>query len=170
MEHLMPSFDNVSPINQTIKKYTEGKVAKDIVSLNILLQSALANTKQAIETHRIIVRCDELPTIEGDKQALEKLLNTIVDLIVSYPPVGIKQFLYVQCKEEEQSAYSVINGTKHYTFQFHTNIALDNYWQITHQPELKECELIAEKHNGRFIINNIESGCLFTLQLSGKPL
>ena len=166
------SFNNVSPINAIVHNPIESALAKDIVSLNQILKNALAKTQPSIETHRIIVRCDELPTVEGCKKDMEKLLQAIVTFITSYPPAGIKQFLYVQCKEEEinSDTLTVSDKTKLYTIQFHTNIALDAYWQITHQAELKECGQIAEKHSGRFIINNIESGCLFTLHLSGKSL
>ena len=172
MEHSRSSLNNVPPINSGLHHYTNGDQAKELVSLSKILKEALAKTHSTIDTHRIILRCDELPSIEGDKALLEKLFVTIINFIVSHPPAGIKQFLYVQCKEEllGSDTISSVAGAKFYTIQFHTNIALADYWQIVHQSELTACELIAEKHGGRFIINNMESGCLFTLHLSGKPI
>jgi light-regulated signal transduction histidine kinase (bacteriophytochrome) len=147
---------------------TNMNIMYEEVILGKILQAVLHKTKSALEAHRVIVRCDELPTIKGNGADFENLFHNIITIMLDHPPVPGKQYLYVQCKEADEEGNKQAGQHKLYIIQFHLNLALSDYWQVKHNVGLKMCQQIAETYKGGFIINNTNTGCLFTLSLPGK--
>ncbi len=169
MEYLGMSVNQIHP---PLMNWERCGSPGNTVSLNAVLKQAISQIKSTIEADRVIIRCDSLPTLEANKDEFEKLFQNIFLFILKQPPVNSKQFLYVQCGEEAATGLLPIvkEGYKTYTIQFHFNAQLDEYWQLQYKNEINECNAIAGKYNGGIHINTMNSGCLLTLCLSGKPL
>lgn len=168
MEHTIPSAFNtpqpfVPPYSDTV--YEE-------VELSKTLHQALLKIQGVIESHRIIIRCEQLPVLRGNSDHFKKLFDVILSLVLSEPPAGSKQFLYVKCEEEEIAEDVLVLSGHHKTYiiHFHSNILLGAFWPTAYQHLITECEQIAKTYSGSFSYTHLNSGSLFTLRLSGKPL
>lgn len=166
MEHFISSAFTTP--SQSVPPYSE----PGDVDLNKVLEQALTAAYNIIEPQRIIIRCDRLPVLQGNQPHFDKLFDHIMQLVLSEPSAGNRQFLYVRCEEEEMDKEDLpVSGhNKTYIIQFHSNIILYAYWQIAYQPILSDCEQIAKTYGGSFTYTQLNSGSLFTLRLAGKPL
>jgi len=169
MNHIIPSALNNPSSNHLPVPNGE---PVEVADLNYILKQALLKIKDVMEGHSIIMRCDQLPVIEGRQQDFLKLFQTIMQFVLSRPPVASKQFLYIKCEEEElaKEVMDLSGPAKTYIIQFYTNTSFDAYWQAGQQPLLAQCEQIANSYSGSFAYTQFNSGCLFTLRLSGKPI
>lgn len=167
MEHFHPSGFNMP--QQSVPPYSEDCTNVD---LNQILQQALSIAKDIVEPHRIIIRCDSLPTVFGNPYQFKRLFTGILQLVLSDSLSGSRQFLYVRCEEEvmDKDVLSASGCDKTYIIQFHSNIILDAYWQTAYRPILADCEQIAKTYSGNLAYTQLNSGSLFTLRLAGKSL
>ena len=117
----------------------------------------------------VIMRCDQLPVVFGNRNELRILCDHLADLILSYPPAGSKLFLYVECDDSTNDSVSFDGDFRNYEINFHSNMAAGDDWQNAHDATLAECSRIVSAHNGSFIHKKHEhSGCIFSIILSGK--
>jgi hypothetical protein len=116
----------------------------------------------------IIVRCETLPQIKGNRQEILNLFRMLTKMITSNRPAGPRLFLYVDCSEEIREAGQE-QDFKNYQVRFYTNITAADEWRIANSAALSDCERIVANHKGKFQVNNIyNTGCLFTISLAGK--
>lgn len=136
----------------------------DFLSLNDLFNERFRKAQTRLEQLNLIVRCESLPRITGNREEITLLIDTLLSMILQQPPVGSKLFLYVDCEEMR-------NGKEagRYLIKFHTNLTTNDVWKEVNREELALCERIVARHDGTFSVNNISNtGCLFSLFLPGK--
>lgn len=140
------------------------------INLNELMQQHLLKI-QLEKKISPIIRSEQLPGIEANRTAIGYVLETVIRIIFSYPPVGRKSFLYINCDEENKGTLDIdlTNGFKRYIISFHTNVNSVGSLNTLHQKAIDECTSILKKYGASFTANEIRSaGCLFSISLLGK--
>jgi hypothetical protein len=136
-----------------------------ILSLNDIFRESMQGSYAYPD---IIVRCETLPQIKGNREEIMKLFRMLTKMITSNRPAGPRLFLYVDCSEEMREA-GLEQDFKNYLIKFYTNITAAEEWRISHSAALSDCEKIVANHKGKFQVNNIyNTGCLFAISLAGK--
>lgn len=135
------------------------------LDLNDVFKASMKKAQEEMKNLKVIVRCESLPQIEGSYQAMLKLFDHLLSMIVQHPPKNSRLFLYVDCEEDTNDC----NGQKHYLIKFNTNIAVAENWKLINSHILINCRQILSNHNGTLMVNNISNaGCLFIVSLPGK--
>jgi hypothetical protein len=119
----------------------------------------------------IIIRCETLPVIEGDKKNIVRVFEDIVQMIISHSPTGARLFLYVNCEEENKEAINpeLVKTNKRYKVNFHTNISTDEVWKTAHEKTIAGCKALLAQYGAGFTVNEVKlTGCLFSISLLGK--
>ncbi|HVK97168.1 MAG TPA: hypothetical protein VM368_05090 [Flavisolibacter sp.] len=139
--------------------------------MNDVLQRALQKYQNEIIKGNIIIRCDELPEVEGNEQELELMFKNIISIIIDNDLLSNKQFLYVNCTNGsiDAQASNIKDDCKYFEIQFKTNVSAAIIWQRADKYKITECEKIVSKHSGKLKMNIINStGCLLSIILPGK--
>lgn len=137
------------------------------VSMNELFQAAVKKAQEQASGVGIVVRCEELPEVEGKREPMKNFLEMLMGFMLEQFSDGHKLFLHVSCEEIKDGATP--EEQKHYHIRFHTNIAPDTQWKAVHKDQLSQCQQIISAHGGTFMVNNINNaGYLFSITLPGK--
>ena len=148
-----------------------GSVQSPAFSLNDVFQERMRKAKDLHEHLHVVVRCEQLPHIEGNREEIGKLFDSMISMIVNSMAAGSKLFLHIDCEEvtivpEELPGTSEKNA---FQIRFYTNSAIDEAWKESHAQALLRCQLIAAGHHGSFTLNHLrQTGCLFSLTIPGK--
>jgi hypothetical protein len=138
----------------------------ETVSLNEIFKECMKEVQSQFEVN-IIVRCQSLPDIQGNKQELSCLFHTLMTMIVGHSNASSRLFLYVDCEEEIFSGSDSLETNKNFIIRFHSNISITEDWEKLNEEALEKCNNILSYHNGNFKVN-LNSGCLFSLTFPGK--
>lgn len=137
-----------------------------MLSLNEIFRESMRKAQAEVDNLQVIVRCENLPKIEGNQKEMMQLFDNLLSMILNHPPKNSKLFLYVDCEEDEENSK---NAEKRYIIKFNTNIAAHEDWKVINSQALINCRQILSGHNGSLVVNHINStGCLFILSLPGK--
>lgn len=143
----------------------------DLVDLNQVLQTTFTIVKPRLASLQTIIRCDALPVVEGSIQTFHLLFRNMIDMIINYPPVSSKLFIYIKCERSDQEVIDLTlpAGYGRYEISFHTNINNRGDWEKANYDKLAECRFLSETCIGSFTSHSISNtGCLFTLKVPGK--
>ncbi len=117
----------------------------------------------------VVVRCENLPVIRGNREECMRLFNILTESIFSAPPNGSKRFLYVDCEEDKSLQTPPGEGFQWFRIRFHTNITTGESWMKAHQEALDDCTRILSAHGANFAAHHINhTGCLFSITVAGK--
>jgi hypothetical protein len=148
-----------------------GSVHSPAFSLNEVFQERMRKA-QGLHGHlHLVVRCEQLPHMEGNREEIGRLFDSMISMMVNPVPEGSKLFLHIDCQE-----VSFVSGEQHelseknaFQIRFYTNSAIDEAWKEVHAQALLRCQLIAAGHHGSFTLNHLrQTGCLFSLTIPGK--
>src|SRR5215212_9454795 len=117
----------------------------NFISLNGLFNESMRKAQTHLQNLNVIVRCEFLPDIKGDKGEMTILLDTLISLVVSHPSAGSKLFLYVDCEAENSSDVldlSLEEGCKRYLIKFYSNILSNENWKEYNKDLLVKCQYI----------------------------
>lgn len=150
------------PEKRSELKYTQ---ALPMLSLNDILRESM----EPLHLHQdMVVRCEHLPHVKGQKEELVRLFTMLMRLIISQKQSWTKLFLYVNCDEGKKDSL-LEPGFKNYIIKIHTNISTSDAWKEMNDHILCGCEKIVHSHSGVLQVNNIyNTGCLFAISLAGK--
>jgi hypothetical protein len=143
-----------------------------VVSLNEVFKDALNQVQGQMSNVNLVIRCESLPSIEGNPEDLQLLFRTLVNVIFdSARNANTKLFLHIDCAVEhtDLSDSTGEENLKKYLIKFHTNITSNQHWEKANERDLGRCREILSKHNGIFVVNGVGgNGCLFTMTVPGK--
>jgi hypothetical protein len=160
----MPDIYSVSSVpTKAGKKETAVKG----VNANFVLQQVLKQLN-AEARKEIILRCDELPMLQGKEEEIQTLFSSLLQMIFIKKDSVPQLFLHIHCKNGLEEPL-LAGGWKLYTIQFNTNIAPCANWMQEHSHEFKTMAALVQKHNGSLEIAEAQ-GCIFSLSLPGKLL
>ena len=140
------------------------------INLNGVVREVLQRLQQGMGLD-IIVRCEVLPVIEGDRKNIVRVFDNIAHMIISHLPTGTRLFLFVDCEEEmkEVSGPELVKTNRRYKLNFHTNISTNEAWKTAHEKTIDGCRTLLAQYGASFTVNEIRStGCLFSISLLGK--
>ncbi|MGZ3848813.1 MAG: hypothetical protein ACXVKI_06770 [Flavisolibacter sp.] len=156
-----------SQINDPVPR-DENANQKELVNLNEAMQQSLQRF-QNIRNSNIIIRCENLPVMEGATSGMSRAFDEILGMIVPHPPSGSKLFLHIDCEQERMENGDPARIRKVYTIHFHTNCQADETWRMANRETIENCSLLLAQYGASFTMNNIKaSGCLFSISLPGK--
>lgn len=143
-----------------------GLATKRGADLNTILGSVLHNLDHSQSS---VIRCDELPTVEGNVEELTKAFQYILDFILSDPPERTTLFLHIKCEiaRTDYIDLSVKAAHKRYKVSFHTNSGADG--EDFPEQQKNYCMSCLADLKGQFNVNTEPgTGWLFTLEVPGK--
>ncbi|HVG42104.1 MAG TPA: hypothetical protein VM888_10885 [Chitinophagaceae bacterium] len=146
---------------------------KEIVDLNEVVKDCLSAVENELQRINAIVRYDALPLISGNKKKLLALFSNLFHSIIKHPPKATKLFIYVRSQRSSSDIMdlSLPDGYQNFTISVHTNILCNEAWQKVYEKALLENSSLLHSIGGFFTFNSIvNTGCLYTLQLPGKPI
>lgn len=147
---------------KTAKKATPAKY----VNANAVFQSILQQL-DAEERKDVVLRCDEMPLLDGDEGDIKNLFAGLLQLILQQRKAVSRLFLHIHCTAAETDTPA--KGWQPHTIQFHTNIIPQADWRRTSAQALNDITILVEKINGSLEISEGQ-GCFFALSLPGKPV
>ena len=141
-----------------------------LLSLNEVFRESMRKVQPGFDNVKIIVRCEHLPQIKGNRDDMDYLFEALIRMIIGHPASGERLFLYVDC---EETAAEIIDdpfakGFKGYTIKFRTNISPNENWADANMQTLAKCRQILSLHNAIFHVNSNNKGCLFSFSMPGK--
>jgi hypothetical protein len=140
------------------------------VSLNDVFREALRKVEGLLSRDNLIVRCDNLPLVNGTKEELKLVFDTLIEVIFASTSRS-RLFLHVGCSENQldDKQPSPTNNMKRYQIRIQTNINMDKGWKDRHRDRFDTCEQILSKLDGMFSVHAVsDAGCLFTITVPGK--
>jgi hypothetical protein len=151
-------FISGTPLTQT------QKVAEACsTSLDNLMQQTLQTLKQDIERQNVIVRCDTLPDVQGNRGDMQAVFTNILNSIINYPTES-RLYIYINySKDGHQVNGDIIELSKGPAIHFHTNLRADGAWQQHHTFLLKQCHEMLYKFGAALVISDYPSGSLFSI-------
>jgi hypothetical protein len=133
------------------------------VELNDIFKEVMKKYHTIRQSPNLIVRCENLPVVEGINNILLKIFANLIGIIINSFDQPSKLFLYIDCKEE------TTNKTKQYTIKFNANIPAREHWLEKHQAVLTGCEKKLSVYGGCLTVNyGGVPGCLFSIMLPAK--
>jgi hypothetical protein len=139
-----------------------------VFSLNEIFKESMSKVQSELSQANIIVRCENLPQITGNRQEISEAFETLIRMILRRPSGDAKLYLFLDCAETSGAGTSDA-GSKSYTIKFRTNILPGENWEDLHRHSLDRCRKILLVHQAVFLVNsNNANGCLFSISLPGK--
>ena len=119
---------------------------------------------------KIVVRCENLPVIKGNREDVAQLFEGLIRIILSYSDTTAQVFLYIDCEDMERgrSAHVTSEEYKIYAIKFRTNISPDSNWMQVHADALARYKQLLSIHNAIFHVNSTNAGCMFSISVPGK--
>lgn len=136
------------------------------VNTNAVFQSILQQL-DAEERKAIVLRCDDMPQLQGSEEELKNLFSVLLQLILQEKDTVSRLFLHINCVARQQDSPALAG--EQYTIQFNTNIVVSANWCKVHAQQLASIALQLQKNNGS-LETAVAQGCFFSLSLPGKPL
>lgn len=143
----------------------------NLINLNEVFQRSLELNHQGINKSAPVIRCDNLPYVNGDPGQMLKLFNLLLQMVLSKLPTACSSFIYIKCELEKEDVIdmTIEAGFKKYCIYIFSNTLHIKEWIENFQQELTELKNICSNINGSFKENtSSETGCLFTITLPGK--
>lgn len=136
------------------------------INLNEMIRQALNPFMVAGRNKDVIVRCTDMPQIQGDPVLLKEVCNDLVRMIMLYPGTS-KRFLHIKCEEKFLLPNS--NPGREFLIEFHTNLTTDHNWKQLNQETIIACQEKLLKFQAFLTVHEISTtGCLFSISLQGK--
>jgi len=146
-----------------------GNFTGNLVSLHTVFRESLEKVKAGFDLVRLIVRCEPLPHIYGNREAIAELFENLVRIILSSHAPGYKFYLSIRC--DEDNANPSYEDLKSYLIRIHANISTSGEWNAVNAAALLRCNFIVAGLNGNLQVNNImNTGSLFSISLPGKMI
>lgn len=143
-----------------------GLATKRGADLNTILGRVLSETG---DLRTSVIRCDELPVVQGDEEDLTRTFLYVLDFILSCPPAENTLFLHIKCEIARTDYIDLSFDTTHkmYTITFHSNSEAEGR-DFPHEQK-KYCMNCLSGIKGQFNVNTEPgTGWLFTLEVPGK--
>ncbi len=141
------------------------------VDLNKLTQRIFELNKARLDKLQAIIRCDNLPSVEGDETHWFDLFQNLIVIIIEHPPQGSKLFIYIKCGKvkDDVTDLTVTNNVQRFEICFYTNNSDNEPDSETNIAQLKRCADICIENKSSLVYHELKNaGCLFTLNLWGK--
>src|SRR4051812_35230210 len=120
----------------------------NLLPLDLVFQESMEKVKSGFDLIRIVVRCEPLPQIYGEKQALNELFENLIRMILSSSPPGYKLFLFVGCDvQKDQEPKNNQQEMNTFLIRFHTNITTGEEWKSQNAAAIHRCNFIIASHN-----------------------
>jgi len=142
---------------------------QESINLNEMLRLALKPFLVAGRNKEIIVRCADLPFINGDPVLIREVFNELVRMIMQIPG-GSKRFLHIKC-EEQLPLSRQRQAVCSFRINFHTNLITDHNWKLINHEAILTCQEKLSSCGTELNVQEIvTTGCLFSISLQGKIL
>lgn len=142
-----------------------------LINLNQVFQTSLELYQETITKSSPIIRCDILPSVQGDSVQMQQLFNLVIKMILLNLPIVNNLFIYIKCDgaKDEVMDLSIPAGFNKYSINVFSNAIHILERADKFEQEISECKTICTKNNGHFEEHtSSDSGCLFTISLFGK--
>ena len=149
-----------SPVENTLVKW---------IDTNLVLKNVLQSL-HAEEKGKIVLRCDHLPLIKGDKPTFANLFRGLLQMILQKKEEVTTLFLHISCTANEKTQMAKA-GSCFFTIQFNTNIVPCTAWFEKNRVLLNELSDLIARNNGYLVVNQFKAGgCIFSVSLPGKAV
>ena len=142
------------------------------VNMNQILQQLFAKEQQRIESHKVLIRCDQLPYVFINASKIAQVCQSVLQMILEHPPAKGKLFLYIKCgvmSDNETIDLTLPRGAQKFEVLFNSNSQHLPGWDNHYQSTLKDCNTILQQYGGTFHYRkNSENSYLFQMILPGK--
>jgi hypothetical protein len=118
------------------------------------------------ERKAIVLRCDELPLLQGTEEEIQLLFSGLLQMILQKKDSVSQLFLHINCKTALQETVGK-TGRMHYIIQFSTNITPCADWMQANKKQIEEFQTILQQYNGSLRMAESQ-GCIFSLSLPSK--
>lgn len=144
--------------------------APPLVDSNKVLQRALKKIS-AEAKNAMVLRCDELPYLQGTEETIELAFTRLLQLILEKKDAVIKVYLHIS------STLSTIKELKasdrpdlhRFLVRFHTNLVPDKDWLKKAKESINGIASVLSIYDGNIAIQQLKSsGCVFYISLPGK--
>ena len=143
--------------------------AATLINANVVLQKVLHNLSSEQRNH-LILRCEDLPYVQGVEADLEKVFSVLLQLILRKKEDVAKVFLHISTVEAEAKS-SNEQQVKQAVIQFNTNLSPCSNWMEMNEGPLQTITAVVQKYHGCLTINSVTAGgCIFSVSLPGKTL
>lgn len=142
-----------------------------LVNANHLLQNRL-QALSAAERNDLVLRCEDLPLLAGDEEALAAVFSRLLGMILDRRQPGTRLYLHIDAIREPGAgnATTAAPGRGFYRLRFHTNAHFCAEWMQAHERHLNAVAALLQPLGGSLEVNQLKNtGCLFCLNLPGKP-
>jgi hypothetical protein len=146
---------------------------KQAVCLNSVIKAVFMGERARIDKQKVIIRCDQLPTVLMEEEAVQQVCRLLLLCILDQPPKRGKLFLYIKCNVLEEDAIDMAlpDGIQQYEICFHTNSFNKPAWQELFKETLDYCRITCMQYGSNFFYNNSSDGhYLFRVTLPGKHI
>lgn len=138
------------------------------VNTNFVLQSVLQQLRPEVK-NKIILRCDELPLVQGNKNEYTTVFTLLLHMLVAKQEEVSKLYLHIHCTRDSFSEFTTASPAL-YCIRFYTNLIPSADWMKNHREQIDEANLLLQKQKGSLTVNaGNNTGCLFSVSLPGKP-
>ena len=171
MTNVLPAPEGETGFDIPVSHHPVVAAVKQTVCLNSIIQAVLLEERMRIEKQNVIIRCDNLPAVLMNKEAVQKVCRTLLSIILDQPPKRGKLFLYVKCNVlgNDMMDMSLPDGLKLYEICFHANSSPLSAWTDVYNEALEFCRTTCMQYGGNFFYNNNSDGqYLFRVTLPGK--
>ncbi|HEU4471760.1 MAG TPA: hypothetical protein VFR58_11785 [Flavisolibacter sp.] len=161
-----------SPVSNRGYEISKNNRPATAVSLNDVFRESMKRVQARPGQPDVIVRCESLPFIRTSKDEMIAVFESLITMIFNHPATASKLFLYIDCEESKESQpLSEEKGEwKYFVIRFYTNITTDKGWMDTNEAVLEKCRQVVASQQGTLVVNSIvNTGCLYTILLPGKP-
>lgn len=143
--------------------------AKIFCNANTVMQRAIEILGPGVK-NAFLLRCDELPFVQGDADSLQTVFMDLIQLIADKKDTSTKLYLHISSTiDNTESGLLLADGFSRCSIHFHTNITPCTEWRkMTHQNMSNLTALLATL-GGSLTVNSLKnSGCILSASLPGK--
>ncbi|MES2881309.1 MAG: hypothetical protein V4676_04115 [Bacteroidota bacterium] len=133
-------------VTQPSEQHEEKKVSID---LNKIIQQCLLNYGTLSLEARPVVRCSNLPEVEGVESVFIRLFDLLMKSILNHPPPGKQLFLHIDCERVKKMPADVTG----FQIDFYTNVIITDDWIEKYQQPLSLCQTELVQNNAALKIN-----------------
>jgi hypothetical protein len=135
------------------------------VNLNEVIQQALASLQR--KRSKLIIRCSELPSVEGSLTHWQELFCLLVKTIEACNSKSARTFLQIDTEKVQEKpavqGYPVIHYTQ---IHFYTNLQPTTVWLQQQEPVFAKSRQYCEMLKASLVLNNAsQSGCIFSIKI-----
>lgn len=141
-----------------------------LVDANAVLQKVVKRFSLELR-NRVILRCDELPNVQGTTESIERIFGDVLELIMEKKQAVDQLYLHINSGTAFSNAQdiSLPKGLKRFLIQFHTNITPGKDWLQVSEQKINAIAAMLSPFGGSLSVNQFKnSGSLFCITLPGK--